>query len=276
MRPYTAANLKERKYNRPKDYLQVAGLLGVTHVGIVSQTESNTIYKIARAPQGPTLHFKVLKYSLMKHVRAQQKHPFESQVAYQSPPLVVLNNFGQASASHIAVRASPDLPTSCCFVQFVSPIVCVCVHCACFCKQLMRATLQNMYPSLNLQKVKLNECRRVVLYHYNKEEDVVEQRHFAIRAAPVGVSRNVRKLVQAKLPNLGDLQDVSEFLEGGGANTLSYSDSEAEDEASHVVLPESYAGRGNVQSQKRCERVHYLGISISKNAADNSNGFLHG
>jgi ribosome biogenesis protein SSF1/2 len=109
MRPYTAANLKERKYNRPQDYLQVAGLLGVTHVAIVSQTESNTIYKIARAPQGPTLHFKVLKYSLMKHVRALQKHPFESQVAYQTPPLVVLNNFGQASASHIAVRCSRGL-----------------------------------------------------------------------------------------------------------------------------------------------------------------------
>lgn len=95
------------RYNRPKDYLQVAGLLGVTHVAIVSQTESNTIYKVARAPQGPTLHFKVssqdrkrllcacpcspfglfwrgmqvLQYSLMKHVRALQKHPFESAVS---------------------------------------------------------------------------------------------------------------------------------------------------------------------------------------------------
>lgn len=114
-----------------------------------------------------------------------------------------------------------------------------------------------MYPSLNLQKVKLSECRRVVLYHYNKEDDVVEQRHFAIRAAPVGVSRNIRKLVQAKLPDLGDLQDVSEFLEGSaGANTGAYSDSEAEDETSHVVLPEKYSGRGNVQSQKRYGYAH--------------------
>ena len=115
----------------------------------------------------------------------------------------------------------------------------------------MRATLQNMYPSLNLQKVKLTECRRVVLYHYNKEEDIVEQRHFAIRAAPVGVSRNIKKLVQAKLPNLRNLQDVSEFVEGARGVDNGYSDSEAEDESSHVVLPESYMGRGNVQSQKR-------------------------
>jgi ribosome biogenesis protein SSF1/2 len=105
-----------------------------------------------------------------------------------------------------------------------------------------------MFPTINVQTVKLSECRRVVLYHYNKEEDVVEQRHYAIRASPVGLSRPIKRLVQSKIPDLHDLQDISELVEGGAGAA---SDSEAEDETSHVVLPEKYIGKGNAPSQKR-------------------------
>ena len=31
-------------------------------------------------------------------------------------------------------------------------------------------------------------------------------RHYAVRATPVGISRSVKKIIQLKVPNLGDLE----------------------------------------------------------------------
>jgi ribosome biogenesis protein SSF1/2 len=41
----------------------------------------------------------------------------------------------------------------------------------------------------------------------------VEFRHYSIKAVPVGVSKAVKKLVSSKVPNLGKLSDISEFIE---------------------------------------------------------------
>ena len=60
-----------------KDYAAVAGQLGVTHIIAISQTKSNVVLRLGRHPEGPTLHFKVLKYSLSRQVRALQKRPYE-------------------------------------------------------------------------------------------------------------------------------------------------------------------------------------------------------
>ena len=65
-----------------------------------------------------------------------------------SSPLVVLHNFNHSEEDHI---------------------------------KLMRTTFQHMFPSISVKTVKLNECRRVVLFHYNKENETVEMRHYAIR-----------------------------------------------------------------------------------------------
>lgn len=70
----------------------------------------------------------------------------------------------------------------------------------------MRVTFQNMFPSINVKTVKLSDCRRVVLFHFLKEEGVVEVRHYAIRANPVGINRNVKRILQAKIPDLSQLE----------------------------------------------------------------------
>ena len=62
-----------------KDYASVAGALGVSHILTVSQSDTdNVILRIARCPNGPTLHFKILKYSLSGQVKATQKRPYDS------------------------------------------------------------------------------------------------------------------------------------------------------------------------------------------------------
>jgi ribosome biogenesis protein SSF1/2 len=88
MEPNTARRLRERRANKLKDYLTMAGPLGVTHMLLFSRTEQGTNLRIARTPHGPTLHFKIHSYSLCKDVKRHQKAPKESVNDFLNPPLV--------------------------------------------------------------------------------------------------------------------------------------------------------------------------------------------
>jgi ribosome biogenesis protein SSF1/2 len=91
LEPGTAARLKERRSNRLKDYLTMAGPLGVSHLMLFSRSESgNTNMRLALTPRGPTLHFHVEKYSLCKDVMKALKHPKGGGKEFLSPPLVCL------------------------------------------------------------------------------------------------------------------------------------------------------------------------------------------
>lgn len=49
--------------------------------------------RLARTPKGPTLHFRVEKYSLCKDIFKAQKHARSAKDDYQMAPLLVMNNF---------------------------------------------------------------------------------------------------------------------------------------------------------------------------------------
>ena len=145
-----------------------------------------------------------------------------------------------------------------------------------------------MFPAINVSTVKLSECRRVVLFNFIRrdmsqvssdkkkhvgddddlEDEEVEIRHYAIRAKPVGVDRKVRRLVEAKIPNLSKLSDISDYITGqtssgapapGVLRPGEMSDSEPEDEDTQVVLPGKYRGKGNNQAQKSSLKLVELG-----------------
>lgn len=89
MEPGTAVRLKERRANRLRDYVTMAGPLGVTHLLLFSRSPSgNTNLRIALTPRGPTMHFRVERYSLCKDVQKAQKHPRGGGREYMTPPLV--------------------------------------------------------------------------------------------------------------------------------------------------------------------------------------------
>ena len=64
-----------------KDFEAVAGQLNISHLMMLSQTDTNIIMRIAKHPNGPTLHFRVQKFMLQKQVKATQKRPYESAAA---------------------------------------------------------------------------------------------------------------------------------------------------------------------------------------------------
>lgn len=88
---------------------------------------------------------------------------------------------------------------------------------------------------------------------------MIDFRHYAIKVAPVGLSRSVKKLVQAKIPNLAKCEDFSEFI-----TKAALSESEAEDDpASHVTLPQKLTSRGNHESGKSAIRLFELGPRLT-------------
>ncbi|KAG6612685.1 SWI4 1, Peter Pan-like protein suppressor [Phytophthora cinnamomi] len=242
MAPYTADKLREKRKNTLKDFVHVGAPMGVTHFIFFTNTEAGTNLKIARIPRGPTLSFKVTKYSLMKQMHLVVKRPVDASQALKSKPLVVLNNF-TAPDDHI---------------------------------KLMNVTFQNMFPAIDVQTVALSECRRVVLFNYEKETDTVEFRQYVIRAAPLGLSKSVKTIVKAKVPNLNKLEDISEYVLGNGAGVGSASDSEVDDEASHVTLPDSFRGRGNRKAEKSAVRLTEIGPRLTLSLTKVERGICEG
>jgi ribosome biogenesis protein SSF1/2 len=242
MAPYTADKLREKRKNTLKDFVHVGAPLGVTHFIFFTNTDAGTNLKIARIPRGPTLSFKVTKYSLMSQMHLVVKRPVDASQALRSKPLVVLNNF-TAPDDHI---------------------------------KLMNVTFQNMFPPIDVQTVALAECRRVVLFNYEKETDTVEFRQYVIRAAPLGLSKSVKTIVKAKVPNLNKLEDISEYVLGNGAGIGSASDSEVDDEASHVTLPDTFRGRGNRKAEKSAVRLTEIGPRLTLSLTKVERGICEG
>eukprot|EP00002_Diphylleia_rotans_P019192 TRINITY_DN3713_c0_g1_i1.p1 TRINITY_DN3713_c0_g1~~TRINITY_DN3713_c0_g1_i1.p1 ORF type:complete len:459 (-),score=127.16 TRINITY_DN3713_c0_g1_i1:118-1494(-) len=202
MRPLTAVRLQESKHNTIRDFVHVAGPLGVTHFVIFSLAESGLIMRMMKAPHGPTLTFRINKFSLARDVLSVTKNPISTVLHHKHSPLVVLNNFHEKE-NHI---------------------------------RLMAVMFQNMFPSINIQTIKLGDCKRILLLNYDAETKTIELRHYAIQVGDVGVSKTIRKIVKAHIPSLDNVQDIGDFVLGGEG----LSDSEAEDVGDNrVELPET-------------------------------------
>uniref|UniRef100_A0A6N2MZ08 Brix domain-containing protein n=1 Tax=Salix viminalis TaxID=40686 RepID=A0A6N2MZ08_SALVM len=221
MLPYTALKLKEKKRNSLKDFLNVAGPMGVSHFIILSKTETAPYLRVARTPQGPTLTFKIHEYSLAADVAQSQLCPRCPQDLFKNPPLIVLSGFGSGE-QHL---------------------------------KLTTVMFQNIFPAIDINTVKLSSCQRIVLLNYNKDTQLIDFRHYSIRLQPVGVSRRLRKFVQNReVPDLRSLQDVSDFVTKVGYG----SESEGDDEAATVTLANDL-GRVNKASTKSAVKLQEIG-----------------
>ncbi|XP_048343608.1 suppressor of SWI4 1 homolog isoform X2 [Sphaerodactylus townsendi] len=223
MEPYTATNLKMRKKNNLKDFVAVAGPLGVTHFLIFTKTPATINLKLFRLPGGPTLTFRVIQYSLIKDVVSSLKRHRMHEQQFTHHPLLVLNNFG-LQGMHIKVMAT---------------------------------MFQNMFPSINVHRVNLNAIKRCVLISYEPDSQTLEFRHYSLKVVPVGMSKGLKKFLQEKFPNMSRLQDISELL----VKDVALSESEAEQDGSHNIteLPQAYAGRGNMKSEQSAVRLTEIG-----------------
>lgn len=239
MEPYTAIKLKVRKSNVMKDFVNMAGPLGISHFVIFSKTETAPYMKLCRLPRGPTLTFKIKEYSLMKDIVSIQRRPKTVGSQFKFPPLLVLNNFNNDSVD----------------------------------MKLTTTMLQNLYPPIRIQKVQLGEIRRCTLFNYDSDTGFISFRQYHIEAVPVGVSRGVKKLLKNKIPDLSSLKDISDFVNGGAY--LSESEGE-EAEDSKVKLPQNVPGRGNVKSAQSAMKLTELGPRMTLELVKIEDGVCEG
>ncbi|XP_066387963.1 peter Pan-like protein [Miscanthus floridulus] len=238
MLPYTALNLKEKKRNNLKDFVNVAGPLGVTHFLILSNPKSLPHLRFAKSPQGPTFTFQIEGYSLAADIANSQKRPRCPPGIFQNSPLVVL---GGLTGLGNPFRS---------LVEY----------------------FQHMFPAVDPSTVKLATCQRILLLKHDKEKDVIEFRHYSIKLQPVGVSRRIRKLMQNnQVPDLGEYKDVSDFVTKAGYG----SESEVDDEAAMVSLP-SDVDKLNRASRKSAVRLQEIGPRMTMRLVKVETGLCSG
>ncbi|KAJ3016242.1 hypothetical protein HKX48_004153 [Thoreauomyces humboldtii] len=240
MEPNTALNLRERKGNKLKDFVAVAGQLSVTHLMIFSKTAAGTSLRIGRIPRGPTLTFRVTSYGLSADVLALQNRPKSPGSEFKTSPLVVLNNFG-GDEKHI---------------------------------KLMATVFQNMFPSIQVQTMKLADARRVILFNLNSETNEVEFRHYTVSVKVTGVSKSIKTIIQTQVPtDLGRYEDVSDYILRGAFA----SESDVEDAGeSTVTLSQKYIGKGNRQQEQRAIRLVEVGPRMQMKLVKIQNGLCEG
>ncbi|KAB8338719.1 hypothetical protein FH972_021664 [Carpinus fangiana] len=181
MQPHTAASLRERRGNKLRDYATMAGPLGVSHFLLFSRSAAgNTSLRMAVTPRGPTLGFRIEKYSLAKDIVKSQRRPKAGSIGNEhlTPPLLVMNNFTTASAT-----SSSSIPKHL--------------------EQLTTSVFQSLFPPISPQRTPLSSIKRVLLVNRepsaSAEADgsyVLSLRHYAITAKPlVTLSRGIKRLI---------------------------------------------------------------------------------
>eukprot|EP00045_Choanoeca_perplexa_P001824 m.21919 g.21919 ORF g.21919 m.21919 type:complete len:478 (-) comp11180_c0_seq2:70-1503(-) len=213
MEPYTAASLKARKRNVLKDYVSVAGPLGISHFLLFGRSEKFLNLRICRLPRGPTLTFRVKQYTLMKDVASSLKKPKSIAKQFLNPPLLVLNNFS-ADSLHV---------------------------------KLVQRVFQNMFPSINVAEVNISGIKRVVMFNLNEETGEIEFRHYDISLQAVGLSRTVKSVLRSNLPNLTQFDDISDYI----LSQASGYESDGEAMAEQVELPAAMQKANSSQSAVR-------------------------
>lgn len=207
----------------------MAGPLGVTHLLLFSRSESgNTNLRLAKIPHGPTLHFRVEKYSLAKDIMKSLKHPRAGADDYQLAPLLVMNNFmtSDAERERLGDKAPPK-----------------------HLEKLVTDMFQGLFPPIQPHTTPLQSIKRVLLL--NREPPTEENgtctislRHYAITTRVTGLPKAIRRLYAAEklisskekkrsgLPNLGALDDVADYiLDPSAAGYTSASDTEMDTDA---------------------------------------------
>lgn len=262
MEPNTASRLKERNRNKLKDYLTIAPTLQVTHLIAFTLTPIAPSMRIVRLSAGPTLSFRVERYSLMKDIMTTSRKARSIGMEYLSPPLV---RFLHIFSSVLILLVKVVL------ASFPAPSPTTPPH-----LPLLMKAFQTLFPPLSPKTLTLSAARRVVLISYNAERGTIDFRHYVITVKPYGVSSRVRKVLDgvstkktaSGFLDLGNEKDVADFLlrkrgeagpDGGYESAASSTESVAGDEADAVSLADDYVGRNNKKGQRRAVKLDEVG-----------------
>ena len=188
----------------------MAPALHVTHLLAFTLTDVAPSMRIVRLSNGPTLSFRVERYSLVKDIVASSRHAKHlSAVESLTAPLV---RYLSLCASPLSFTYPPTHAThtkshkmqqyihkmfffweikQLVLASFPPPGPTTPPHLT-----LVMKTFQSLFPPLAPHKLALSSARRVILVAYNPDRGTVDWRHFRIIVKPYGVSRRLRRVLQ--------------------------------------------------------------------------------
>lgn len=232
--PFTATNLNVMKRNSVRDFVSVASIFHVQNMLIITRTEKSAYLRFCKLPRGPTLTYKIINYTLKKDVVGSQKKPISNPDLYLRAPLVIMKSFNEK------VKGDEEH-------QFDQ-------------NELQTVMWQGLFPSIDVRHLKLLKMKRCVLLRLNSENGNIEFRHYAIRVRPVGVSKQIRRLVTRKVvPDLGKFESIEDMFEDGGMSSgASDGEEDQMDTSRHVDT-----STDNFSTSKSAIRLVELGPRIT-------------
>ncbi|CAF0790146.1 unnamed protein product [Adineta ricciae] len=241
MEPFTAPNLKVSRKNALKDFIAISNHFHVTHLMTFSKTQLSTYMRLIRVPRGPTLNFRIRRFTHSRDIVSALKRPQTFPKQFEHAPLLVMNGF-QDDAIHI---------------------------------KLIATMFQNMFPSINVTNVDLSTIKRCVLLSLDPVNGLVEFRHYNIKIAPSGISRAAKKLLQGKVPDLSKFNDISDFMYREGNASESEDESMGNDE-NEVILSQQLRSRGNLKSNQSAIRLTEIGPRMTLELVKIEDGLCDG
>lgn len=199
MAPNCALKLRESARNSLKDFTNVAGVFGVTHMIAFSQTNHASYMRLIKLPEGPTLTFKVHQYTLIEDVRQHQAKPRSSAHDFLTSPVLIMNGFRDRTTAPSDAEGDVSLPSQ-------------------FSAKMLSTFIGGMFPAIDIQQnASTRRFRRAILFHRDRHTDVISIRHYCILRRPTGLSEGVKKIVRSRLNpakslDFMNLRDVSDII----------------------------------------------------------------
>lgn len=210
MEPFTASKLQVMKRNSVRDFVSVASIFSVQHMLIITKTSKSAYLRFCKLPRGPTVTYKILNYTTKKDIVSSQRKPCSAPDLYLRAPLVIMKSFNEAVKDDEVHHFDQN--------------------------KLQTVMWQGLFPSIDVRYIKLLKIKRCCLLQLDPSTGEIYFRHYAIRIRPVGVTKQIRRLVTGKkVPDLGKLQSIDDmFDEGGMSSGASDGEEDQLDESRHV------------------------------------------
>lgn len=139
-------------------------------------------------------------------------------------------------------------------------------------RKIMSTMFNNLFPGLDLQKVRHANLKRLVLINYDAERDIIEWRHYFIKQNYTEMNNKIKKMVNnKKLPNLGDCKDLSQYFTG---NVGYVSESDVDNLPNSKLQLEESSKNGKITKKKVNLRLYEIGPRMTLKLVKIEEGFL--
>jgi ribosome biogenesis protein SSF1/2 len=182
--PYTFNKLKVSNKNKIRDFCEAANDLQAKMMILLRNLSDKMVLSINRFPRGPTAHFNVLRYTLMKDIR----DGFRDEDGNLGK--AALFNKTQAGTSFPILDGFSDSDED----------------------ETLVGLFQGLFPTLDLKTADLSSMKRAVLFS-KAADGVISIRHYSIEKRDTNKSVALQNIEKGKVGDLGKYQSIEEYVE---------------------------------------------------------------